>query len=337
MKNIFDTAKLGSLPAKNRIVMSATGHLLMSEDGIFSEEYFKIYEALAKGGVGTIIVELADMLQNINNPHLIPQHKRITDLIHTENANAILQIGLVDYHENSHPYPIAPSDLTSTQIDKIVCLFVDTSIRAKESGFDGVQIHAGHGLFLNQFISPEFNHRTDAYGGSQENKTRILIEMIQAIKKAAPDLHLSIKLNFHDFSPAGLQPQDSIEIAKLLAAAGLDSIEVTANNTSQPGIKAGINEGYFYKYGKALAEQIEIPVIVVGGYRSVEHMNKLLNDSKIEFFSLSRPFIREPDLVNRWQSGDLSPAKCVSCNACYRTGNSRCIFRLKEQRQYQFL
>ncbi len=330
MKNIFDKTMLGNLPTKNRIVMSATGHLLMSDDGTFSEKYFKIYENLAKGGVGTIIVELADMIQNINNPHLVSQHKRITEMIHKENASAILQIGLVNYCDDSYPYPIAPSDLTSAQIKRIIQLFTETSVRAKESGFDGIQIHAGHGLFLNQFLSPEFNHRTDDYGGSLEKRSKILVEIIRQIKRNILDFHVSIKLNFNDFSLLGLLPKDSIEISKFLVAVGLDSIEVTANNTSQPGIMAGKNEGYFYEYGKELASQVDIPVIVVGGYRSVEHMNRLLNDSNIEFFSLSRPLIREPDLVKRWQSGDLSPAKCVSCNACYRTGNSRCIFRLKQ-------
>ncbi len=328
MKSIFDHAMLGALPAKNRLVLSATGHLYQSEDGIFQEAFYGVYEQLAKGGVGTIIVELADMVKNRNNDALIPQYRRLTDMIHGEQVNTLLQIGLVDFYDDGDPYPTDPTDMTAEQIRKTVALFAETAARAKAGGFDGVQIHAGHFLFLSQFISPALNERTDEYGGNAENRSRILLDILQAIRKTAPGLHVSIKLNFHDFTRGGLQPQDSIQIAKWLTDAGIDSIEVTANGSSRPGIKAGINEGYFYEYGKALAEQVNVPVILVGGHRSAAHMDKLLNDSHIAFFSLCRPLIREPDLVNRWQSGDLSPAKCVSCNGCYRTGHGQCVFNL---------
>ncbi len=332
LKSAFDNVMLGNLPAKNRLAMSATSHFyMMSMTGTFEQQYFDMYEELAKGGVGTIFVEIAEMIKNIDNPSLIAQHRRLTNMIHDESVNAILQIGLTDYYENNEYNTIEPTEMTTGQIEKLIDLFRETAVRAEKSGFDGVQIHAGHFLFLSRFISPVHNHRKDQYGGTLENRSRILIDILKEIKESAPTLHTSIKLNFNDMTNGGLHPEDGIQIAKMLVEAGIDSIEVTANMPSRTGIKAGENESYFYEYGKTLAEQVNVPVILVGGNRSVDNMNKLLNDSNIEFFSLSRPLIREPDLINRWQIGDITPAACVSCNRCYRTENSRCIFNLRKQ------
>ena len=157
---------------------------------------------------------------------------------------------------------------------------------------------------------------------------RILREILQDIREKALGLHVTMKLNASDFTHGGLEMEESLQIAETMAAAGLDSIEVSGNGTSVAGIRAGVNEGYFYEYAKALAKRIRIPVILVGGHRSIACMNALLNDSGIEFLSLSRPLVREPDLPNRWKLGDTTPARCVSCNACYRTPGHKCIFVL---------
>ena len=137
-----------------------------------------------------------------------------------------------------------------------------------------------------------------------------------------------MKINSSDFIYGGLDENGSMRIC-LACAPYLDSIEVSGNGTSVGGIKAGVNEAYFKRFALALAEKTDIPVILVGGHRSIDNMNNVLNEGKIEYLSLSRPLIREPDLIERWQSGDCSPAKCVSCNMCYRTPAHKCIFRLR--------
>ncbi|MBP3777144.1 MAG: hypothetical protein J6I37_09185 [Prevotella sp.] len=116
-----------------------------------------------------------------------------------------------------------------------------------------------------------------------------------------------------------------------MADADIDAIEVSGNGTSHTGVKAGRNEGYFRAAAMSLAALVDVPVVLVGGLRSVEKINQFLNDTKIEYVSLSRPLIREPNLINRWQSGDITPSLCVSCNICYRTPGHQCIFYLRKK------
>ena len=137
-----------------------------------------------------------------------------------------------------------------------------------------------------------------------------------------------MKINSSDFTFGGLDENGSMRIC-LACAPYLDSIEVSGNGTSVGGIRPGVNEAYFKRFAHFLAEKVDIPVILVGGHRSVDNMNNVLNEGKIEYLSLSRPLIREPDLIERWQNGECSPAKCVSCNMCYRTPAHKCIFRLR--------
>ena len=113
--------------------------------------------------------------------------------------------------------------------------------------------------------------------------------------------------------------------ADLKKAAGIDSIEVSGKGTSVRGVKAGVNEGYFADFAAQLADEVKIPVICVGGWRSREVMDRILNQTKIELLSLSRPLIREPDLPKKFLSG-VKNSKCISCNACYSTPAHRCIF-----------
>ena len=117
-----------------------------------------------------------------------------------------------------------------------------------------------------------------------------------------------------------------------MADAGIDAIEVSANGTSRTGIKAGQNEGYFRAAAMSLASLVDVPVVLVGGLRSVEKINQFLDETKIAYVSLSRPLVREPNLIRRWQSGDEAPALCVSCNTCYRTPGHQCIFNLRKKR-----
>ena len=179
-------------------------------------------------------------------------------------------------------------------------------------------------------ISPLLNHRTDRYGGDQRGRSRILYEILKDMRsKTSPDFLITMKINSTDEYPGGLTTQDFMLTSRLMADAGVDAIEVSANGTSRTGIRAGENEGYFRTAAMALAAYVNTPVVLVGGLRSNEKINQFLNDTKIEYVSLSRPLIREPNLIRRWQSGDTAPSKCVSCNSCYRTPGHQCIFNFK--------
>ncbi len=323
MKNIFDSTKIKNLKLKNRLFRSATWEALADENGHFDEEIYRIYDELAAGGVGCIISEFTSVSDNdhyfggmarLSNDGLIAEHKRLVNTVHAHDVPIIVQLALGEYRNKEI------SELTDNDIDTIREMFVKAADRAVLAGYDGVQIHAAHGFFLSRYISPAHNRRA--------NPEQLIIDIAKAVREHHPDLHITMKINSSDFTFGGLDENGSMRIC-LACAPYLDSIEVSGNGTSVGGIKAGVNEAYFKNFALALAEKVDIPVILVGGHRSIDNMNDVLNEGKIEYLSLSRPLIREPDLIDRWHRGECSPAKCVSCNMCYRTPAHKCIFRLR--------
>ncbi|MBQ9504413.1 MAG: NADH:flavin oxidoreductase [Lachnospiraceae bacterium] len=341
MKKIFEEKQLKNIALKNRLVRSATWEGLANQDGSVTEEAYEIYEELAKGGVGAIItgftsVALHDYyfggMMRLCDDSLIPQYKKLTDIIHAEGIPVITQLALGAYYrEVKGKYmQVEPDDMTAEEIKYVIQQFTDAAIRAEKAGLDGVQIHAAHFFFLSRFISPAINHRTDKYGGSTENRARILLDIMSGIREAAPKLHITIKINSSDFTYGGLEEPECLAICKLLDLAGIDSIEVSGNGTSVGGIKAHVNEGYFVPAAAEIAKAVSCPVIVVGGFRSLETMEEVLTKTDIELISLSRPLLREPDLPNKMKADPAIISKCVSCNACYSSQAHKCIFRKRD-------
>lgn len=222
---------------------------------------------------------------------------------------------------------VEPSSMTEPEIHEVIDLFVNAALRAEKAGFEGVQIHAAHFFFLSRFISPRVNHRNDDWGGNTFNRSRIVLEILKGIKANAPSLHVSVKINCSDFTLGGLEEEESLEICKLLAENGIDSIEVSGNGTSVEGVRAHINEAYFLNFAAVLAEEVNLPVILVGGLRSLDVMQKILDTTKISLLSLSRPLLREPDFPNKLREGNCTESACISCNACYGSHAHRCVFR----------
>lgn len=333
MKNIFDAVEIGNLRLKNRLVRSATWEGLGADDGSIGEDTCEIYRELAKGGVGAIITGFTSVdaddfyfggMMRLCDDNLIPQYKKLVEVIHAENCAAISQFALGAFYRGG--VEVDENSMTTAEVRAVIKNFVDAAVRAQRCGFDGVQIHAAHFFFLSRFISPRINHRTDEFGGSTERRAKILLDILRGIKKSAPKLHVTTKINCDDFTVGGLDFAESLTVCKLLADAGIDSIEVSGNGTSIRGIRAGVNEGYFADFAAKLAAQVNVPIICVGGWRSRDVMEKILSDTKIELLSLSRPLIREPDLPKKFFAGVSNVSKCVSCNACYQTPAHRCIF-----------
>ena len=342
MKQIFEPVKMNHIELKNRLIRSATWEGIAEPDGGVTEEAYNIYEELAKGGIGCIITGFTSVALHDNyfggmmrlcDDALIPQYKQLTDVIHAEKIHVITQLALGAYYrEVGKKYMQAePDDMTDDEIQFVIRQFIDAAIRAEKAGFDGVQIHAAHFFFLSRFISPAVNHRSGEYGGSAENRTRIILDIIKGIRKAAPTLHITIKINCSDFTHGGLEEADCVAICKLLDRTGIDSIEVSGNGTSVGGIKAHINEGYFVPAAAKIAKAVSCPVIVVGGFRSTDTMNEVLNKTDIELISLSRPLLCEPDLPDKMKADPNVISKCVSCNACYSSHSHRCIFRGRDK------
>jgi 2,4-dienoyl-CoA reductase-like NADH-dependent reductase (Old Yellow Enzyme family) len=338
MKMLFEPFEMNNIKLKNRLIRSATWEGIASQNGSIHENAFEIYEELAKGGVGAIITGFTsvalhdyyfDGMMRLCDDSLIPEYKKLTNLIHKEDCPVIAQIALGAYYrslEDDGFMQKEPDDMTADEIEYVGNQFVDAAVRAEKAGFDGVQIHAAHSFFLSRFISPAVNHRSDEYGGSNGERAKILLDIMRGIKEKT-SLHVTTKINSNDFTYGGLTEEDSLEICRILAENGIDSIEVSGNGTSVGGIKAHVNEGYFVPFASKLAEEVSVPVIVVGGLRSRDTMEKVLNDTKIELISLSRPLLREAELPKLMSEDAGYISKCISCNACYSSYEHRCIFR----------
>ncbi|MGL4867929.1 MAG: NADH:flavin oxidoreductase [Cetobacterium sp.] len=369
MKSIFDKTKLGNLEMKNRIIRGALWEDLADEKGHLTPELSAIYEELAQGGASTLITGYAFVtkdeqpnpgMMGIYDDSFIDEYKAFTDKIHSYNTNILMQIvygGFMTNFNVGDRVIWGPStmqnentgtwakEISKDEIKELVKAFADAARRVKASGFDGVEIHGGHGYLLSQFLSPYYNKRTDEYGGVIENRGRIIFEIFTAMREAVGnDFPIWIKLNSADYTEeGGLTEEDSMYVARKLSQLGIDAIEVTGGNESIKDvgdnnlgaartkvIVSKANESYFKNYAMELAETIDTPVILIGGNRHIDVMEEILNSSKVEFFTMSRPLTCEPDLLNIWNSGDLKRPKCVSCNKCYFTPGKRCIFNLKK-------
>lgn len=200
-------------------------------------------------------------------------------------------------------------------------------MRAKKAGFDGVQIHAAHGYLLSQFLSPFFNKRKDAYGGNIENRARLVLEILKNIRASVGhDFPVLIKINSEDFLDGGLTVDDMLHVAAFLEQVDIDAIELSGGTAySGKRIQARIvkidtkeKEVFYRAAAKRYKERIRVPLMVVGGIRSYEVAERLVEKGMADYISMCRPFIREPQLVNRWKQGDTSKAKCLSDNLCFK-------------------
>jgi len=251
----------------------------------------------------------------------------LTRVIHNEGACISLQMSpfmiMGDRLVGPSEYRSGVHALTIDEITPIVSLYADTATRARGVGFDAVQVHAGHGYGLSQFLSPHFNRRADAYGGSAKNRFRIFADIRKAIgDKAGTDFPVWIKMNSFDGIPGGLTPDQAADYAPLLEEAGYGAIEVTggaaggSHDSRGPLKKDQWFEGYYLEGAAKVKAATTLPVSAVGGIRTLEMIEQILSGGTADMISLSRPLIREPDLINRWTQGDKAPARCISCNGC---------------------
>ena len=332
-KKIFEPLKLNNLSLKNRLLRSATWEGIAALDGSIAERIYSIYEEVSQGGVGGIISGFTSVATNdhyfegmmrLSDDKLIPQYKKLTDIVHKENIPILAQLALGAYYDKDQN-EIYIDDMSLGDIQDVINLFVKAAERAKKANYDGVQIHAAHFFFLSRFISPAVNHRHDQYGGNTENRARILVDILKGINQLNLGLHVSIKINSSDFDIGGNDEEECIEICKIMAKEGIDSIEISGNGTSRSRIKPHINEAYFLDCAQKVAEAVNVPVALVGGLRSRKTMQKILDTTKIQILSLARPLICQPDFPKMMEKGDIEDSKCVSCNGCYRSKCHRCI------------
>lgn len=345
MKNLFDFCKFGDLNLNSRIVRTGLWESEREKSGNLTPEIYNRYENIAASGVGLIITELISLYpkdtfskysQTIHFRQFVREMKDMTDLVHIYDVPIFAQLGFVQFNKHAEQN-MRVEDLSIEDIRKIQTDFIMACQKIDYAGFDGVQIALGNYYFLTRFISPHFNKREDKYGGNTLNRLRIVLEMIKVIKKTTK-LHINCRLNAFDIQAGGMTIDDTIEIAKLLEKHGVDSLQITRPRSPQYFSKENIDRTspdiHARKIKKInplidecekIIENVNIPVILGGGVTSQKQINDILNNTKIEFISMQRPFVADPSFLVEWQAEDDGEIKCKKCNNCYWKKTSTCF------------
>ncbi|MFX1340620.1 MAG: NADH:flavin oxidoreductase [Promethearchaeota archaeon] len=249
----------------------------------------------------------------------------------------------------------SPREMTLDEIKETIEAFAQGIRRTKEAGFDAVQLHGGHGWLLSAFLSPYTNIRTDEYGGNTENRVRIVEEIYKrAIELVGTNFPIMIKYNSDDFMEGGMDLNEGKKIADRLSKLGFVALEISGGmwaavtrSEEELGWKIAmlpesrisigtVNEpAYNVPYAKEIKKVVDIPIIAIGGINSLVLAENILEEGSADFIALARPFIREPNLPNRWLKGESDAGvKCIYCNTCIGSLSKgiRCVTKEKEER-----
>jgi len=346
----FDPAEINGMHLRNRFVRSATWEGMAGPDGLATPELAHCMADLAQGGVGLVVSGHAYVHADgqagprqlaANRDECLPGLTQLAKAVHEHGGACALQLAHAGAHALSGPTgtpACGPSALdlgqagscdsmTCEHIGRLVDDFAVAARRAREAGFDAVQIHAAHGYCLSQFLSPHYNQRSDEYGGPLENRARFLLEVLQAVRAdVGGDYPVLIKLNAQDFLEDGLTSDETLLLCRRLENMDLDAVElsggtaISGQNTPVRRGRIPIPEGeaWYRDTARQFKKERGLPLMLVGGIRSLETAEELLREQVCDFISLSRPLIREPGLVRRWQDGDRRPADCISDNLCFK-------------------
>lgn len=316
---LFDTTNISGIEVKNRIFRSATHDGLANENGAPSDELIRKYVNLAKNEVGCIITGYAGVSANGVSPYPrmltimddsnIDDYKKLVDAVHNEGAPIVLQIAHCGRQTSSKAigvqkvapsnvlhmlYPDKSKELADDEINAIINDFVSAAIRAEKAGFDGVQLHGGHGYLLHDFMSPYGNRRNDKWGGTLENRCRIVCEIIKGIKSAT-SLPVWIKISASDNRKNGMNVFITIEIIKLLESAGLDAVEVSCGT-----VEDGMN---------TMRSRV-MPMDAVFKYREpIASLPKAINKPILAMANLVNPLLKQPSPLENFNVSNASLIK----------------------------
>lgn len=320
--SLFSPLDIGKVRFKNRTVMAPMVLNCAGEEGSVTPAFEDFYAARARAGVGCIVLG-ATFVHNdgrgfgrqlgIDRDELLPG---LTGLASTLRQHTRLAVQL-SFKSVGRP----PEVFTRAQISAYRQAFVEAAVRARKAGFDAVELHACHDYWLNYFLSPFFNHRSDEYGGSLDNRFRLLAETTQEVLSAVGgDILVGVRLSMTDFTEAGLGLDETLEIGRRLEALGVDYLSASAGigltqfRMSPP---SDVPRGRLLVYGRALQQTVSIPVIGVGRLDRPEAFREAVEGGHVAMAAAARAFISDPEFalkIEQKREGEIRP--CLACNYC---------------------
>ncbi len=350
-KKLFEPGKIGRLETKNRLVMAPMGTHSCDEEGFITDKALRYYAARANGGVGLVIVQSIVMSKGSATPRgmrlyddkYIPGMEKLTQIIHQGGAKAIAQInhhGAVfaairkaslglEQVEVIGPSAIpslfngvVPREMSKQDIRSFVDAFAETCRRARDAGFDGVEIHGAHGYVLHSFLSPLTNRRNDEYGGDTTNRARLVCEVLRAARRrVGPDFAIILRVSGTELLEGGIRIEDVALQAPLFVDAGADAIHVSACTSDYTVLALPSyleSEAPMVPLAAAVKKVVKVPVIAVGRLGDPVLAERVLQEGKADFIALGRALLADPDLPNKAKEGRLQDINyCISCNNCF--------------------
>ena len=372
---IFTSCQIGPVTLRNRVIRSAAFEN-MAYGNRPSEDLFNYHVSVARGGVGMTTVAYAAVSQSglsfdgqlWMREEIVPELKRLTDAVHAEGAKASIQLGHcgnMTHRATCGCKPVGASgglnmysptfvrELRKEEILDLVKDFGHAVELARQAGFDCVEIHAGHGYLISQFLSPYTNRRHDEFGGSLENRMRFMRLVIEEVMRvAADDMGVVVKVNMHDGFKGGMEQEECIKVAQELERLGVHALVLTAGFVSKAPmevmrgamplktlrhyldfkkfwwLKWGLafvgrlmiptrpySEGYFLEDAKVFRANLKLPLIYVGGLISKEKMEEVL-DAGFMGLQVARALVHDTDFVNKIKSGEITRSGCKHSNYC---------------------
>jgi dimethylglycine catabolism A len=350
MSILLTSARIGQVEIPNRVVLPSMTTRGADAEGFVTEDTLAYYQARVAGGVGLITVEMASPEKagrhrhrelGIYDDRFLPGLAKLTDLIHRGGAKASIQLGHGGGHTrrdicgeapiapSAIPHPvfevtfetIVPEEMTAARIEQTKTAFVVAAQRAQRAGFDCVEIHAAHGYLISQFHNAFENRRSDAYGGSLENRARFGLEILRAVEAAVPGMAVIYRISVEDFFPEGMPFPEGRQAAIWAAEAGADALHITAGHyRSLPSAAMmippmSLPEATFLDYAAEIKAQVKVPVIAVGRLGDPATAAAAVEDGKADFVALGRPLIADPEWVNKLRRG-APVRRCLACNTC---------------------
>lgn len=366
--------QIGSLRLKNRIVKAATVENMATENGTVTDNLIRFYEKQARGGAGLLITGGACVQENgrsvkyvlggYDDAHM-PGLQKLSDAVHKAKGTIVLQV----YHCGRQTKPelvnndvvgpsqvkdrmtgVTPREMSEHEIEDTIKAFGRTAARARETGYDGVEVMAAHGYLISQFLARRTNHRSDQWGGPIENRARFLFRIVEQVKSdTGNNFPVLVKLNTDDKLRKGMTVEESAWISEHLSGYGADAIKLSGGtyesslNISRGDIPAEeileefsgwtrfkysliikamrrkfkFSDAYFLENTRRIKPRVDIPIIAVGGLRSPEMMDHMVADDQADLVAVGRPLIRDPNIPNKILAGDTARFSCINCNRCF--------------------